>query len=178
MSTQNKLGLLLSSLDDNSRYITMYLLNERHAGIRELTDLICASSDMDVLMKIREIINPQAQLVMGKPIATFQRSKIDLLTGEKIMFSWWVDEELASSAHTDVLVDVLDEEDLLRVVATLPSKEQNITLELTDSFLIISGQNYYQEIPLLCPVNASIEKTIRNGVLEVKLTKKAKLQCL
>lgn len=178
MSTIKKLDLLLSTLDEKSSSITLYLLKARHAGIRELNDLISSPSDMDVLMKIREIINPTAQKVIGKPLATFQRSKIDSLTGEKIMFSWWVDEELVDSAQSDVLVDVIDEKDLLRIVATLPSNEENVSVQLVGSLLTISGQNYHQELQLLCPVEEKIDKTIHNGVLEVKLTKKAKLQCL
>ena len=172
MSTLKKLDILLNTLDEKSRDITIYLLKERHAGIRQLTNLICASSDMEVLIKIREIINPESQKIIGKPIITFLSSKIDFSTGEKIMFSWWADEDLSSSAQTEELVDVIDEKNLLRVVVALPSKAKEINVRLTGSLLIISGQKYYKEVPLSCLVEEKMDKTINNGVLEVKLNKR------
>jgi HSP20 family molecular chaperone IbpA len=158
-------------VDEKSRQIITYLLKERHAGIRELTNLICASSDMEVLIRIREIINPKAREVIGEPIITFERSKIDPLTGEKIVFSWWMTEELANSAHDDELVDIMDEKNLLRVIASLPPQEENVDVKVEDSLLIISGKEYYKEVPLFCPVEKKADKTINNGVLEVKLNK-------
>ncbi len=172
MSTLKKLDVLLDALDDKSRDITIYLLKERHAGIRQLTNLICASSDMEVLIKIREIINPESQKIIGRPIIAFLRSKIDLLTGEKIMFNWWADEDLSGSTQTEELVDVIDEKNLLRVVVELPSKEKKINLRLDESTLIISGQKFYKEVPLSCLVEDIMDKTINNGVLEVKLNKR------
>ena len=165
------MSLLTRTVDEKSRQIITYLLKERHAGIRELTNLICASSDMEVLIRIREIINPKAREVIGEPIITFERSKIDPLTGEKIVFSWWMTEELANSAHDDELVDVMDEKNLLRVIASLPPQEENVDVKVEDSLLIISGKEYYKEVPLFCPVGKKADKTINNGVLEVKLNK-------
>ena len=171
MNISQKITPLLVSLDEKSRQVITYLLRERHAGIRELSNLIGASSDMEVLMRIREVINPKAREVTGKPIIAFERSKIDSLTGEKIVFSWWMDEELASSPRDDELVDVMDENNLLRVIASLPPKEENVNVTVTDSFLIISGKNYHKEVPLFCSVEKETSKTVNNGVLEVKLNK-------
>lgn len=171
MNASKKMSLLTRTVDEKSKQIITYLLKERHAGIRELTNLICASSDMEVLIRIREIINPKAREVIGEPIITFERSKIDPLTGEKIVFSWWMTEELANSAHDDELVDVMDEKNLLRVIASLPPQEENVDVKVEDSLLIISGKEYYKEVPLFCPVKKKAGKTINNGVLEVKLNK-------
>jgi HSP20 family molecular chaperone IbpA len=171
LNAPKKMSLLTRTVDEKSRQIITYLLKERYAGIRELTNLICASSDMEVLIRIREIINPKAREVIGEPIITFERSKIDRLTGEKIVFSWWMTEELANSAHDDELVDVMDEKNLLRVIASLPPQEENVDVKVEDSLLIISGKEYYKEVPLFCPVEKKADKTINNGVLEVKLNK-------
>ena len=171
MNASKKMSLLTRTVDEKSRQIITYLLKERYAGIRELTNLICASSDMEVLIRIREIINPKAREVIGEPIITFERSKIDPLTGEKIVFSWWMTEELANSAHDDELVDIMDEKNLLRVIASLPPQEENVDVKVEDSLLIISGKEYYKEVPLFCPVEKKADKTINNGVLEVKLNK-------
>jgi HSP20 family molecular chaperone IbpA len=171
LSALKKMNLLIRAVDEKSRFIIKYLLKERHAGISELTNLTCASSDMEVLMRIREIINPKAREVIGQPIIAFEQSKIDPLTGEKIVFSWWMTEELANSASDDELVDVMDEKNLLRVIASLPPQEENVEVKVENSLLIISGKEYYKEVPLFCPVEKKTGKTINNGVLEVKLNK-------
>jgi hypothetical protein len=171
LSALEKMNLLISAVDKKSRFIIKYLLKERHAGISELTNLTCASSDMEVLMRIREIINPKAREVIGQPIITFEQAKIDPVTGKKIVFSWWMIEELTDSAHDDELVDVMDEKNLLRVIASLPPREENVEVKVEDSLLIISGKEYYKEVPLFCLVEKKIDKRMNNGVLEVRLNK-------
>jgi len=161
----------MRTLDEKSRQIITYLLRERHAGIRKLADLICASSDMEVLIRIREVINPKAREVIGEPIITFERSKIDPLTGEKIVFSWWLKEELMNNVYNNGLIDILDEKNVLRVIASLPLQEENVEVKVKDNFLIIFGKEYYREVPLFYPVEKKVRKTINNSVLEVKLNK-------
>jgi len=172
-----KLNSLIRAVDEKSRQIITYLLRERHAGIRELADLICASSDMEVLIRIKEVINPKARQVVGEPLITFERSKIDPLTGEKIAFCWWLKKEPLDSAYHDTLLDIFDEKNVLRVVAFLPPQEENFEIEVKDDLLIISGKEYYREIPLFCPVEKKVRKTINNGVLEVKLSKVEEKTC-
>lgn len=166
-----KMHPLMRAVDEKSRQIITYLLRERHAGIRKLANLISASSDMEVLIRIREVINPKAKEVIGEPLITFERSKIDPLTGEKIVFSWWLKEELMEGLHYERLLDVFDEEDGLRVVACLPPQEKDVNVEVKDDFLIISGREYHREVPLFYPVEKMVKKTINNGILEVKLNK-------
>jgi len=75
------------------------------------------------------------------------------------------------------LVDVIEEEDKIRVVAEVPgvSKEE-INLDVVDNKLKISTTGkikYYKEIPLNVPVNPDTSKaTYSNGILEVTLNKK------
>jgi hypothetical protein len=165
------MNLLLNALDEKSRLIITYLLKKRHAKISDMAALIYASSDMEVLIRIKEVINPKAQAIVGEPILTFERSKSDLLTGEKFAFSWWIKEELANDAHKDELVDVMDEKNLLRVIASLPLQEENVAVTVEESRLIISGKEYHKEVPLFCQVEKKACKTITNGILEVKLNK-------
>jgi len=69
---------------------------------------------MDILLKIREIINPTAEKIIGYPILSFESSKVDWETGEKVTFSWW----LAGQPHKDKkepLLDIFDEDDDLVV---------------------------------------------------------------
>ena len=170
MSALERVEALSKGVDEKSKQIVTYLARERHARIKELTDLICASSDMEVLMRIREIINPKAQEITGKPAIKFERSKIDPLTGEKIVFNWWINEELTDSAHDD-FVDVMDEKSLLRIVVALPPQEKNVEVKVNGSLLVISGKEYYKEVPLFCNVEKKANVTLNNGVLEIKLSK-------
>ena len=161
---------VMNALDEKSVQILIYLLKERHAGIRKLADLINASSDMEVLVKIREVINPKVQETMGQPLIIFEPSKLDPLTGEKITFSWWLNEELIDDIPNGKLFDLHDEKDALRVIASIPLQE-DVKVEVKDNFLIIAGKKYYQEVLLTSAVEGNVKKTVNNGVLEVVLKK-------
>jgi HSP20 family molecular chaperone IbpA len=162
---------VMNTLDKKSVQILIYLLKERHAGIRKLADLINASSDMEVLVKIMEVINPKVRETMGQPLIIFERSKLDPLTGEKITFSWWLNEELIDDVPNGKLLDFHDEKDTLRVVASIPLQEEDVKVEVKDNILIIAGKKYYQEVLLTSAVEGNVKKTVNNGVLEVVLKK-------
>jgi hypothetical protein len=161
----------MNALDEKSVHILIYLLKERHAGIRKLADLIHASSDMEVLVKIREVINPKFKEIVGQPLIIFERSRLDPLTGEKITFSWWLNEELMDYIPNGKLLDVYEEKDTLRVIASIPLQEEDVKVEVKDNFLIIAGKKYYQEVVLTSAVEGNVKKTVNNGVLEVVLKK-------
>jgi len=74
-------------LDEESKMILWYLWENRHARIDELADLTLASTHMDVLFKIREIINPAAERLTGGPILSFERSKTDYETGKRSLLA-------------------------------------------------------------------------------------------
>lgn len=174
MVVSEKIGKIVSlirSVDEKSRQIITHLSRERHAEIRELSDLIYAFSDMEVLIRIREVINPKAREIIGEPIITFEHSKIDPVTGEKIVFSWWLKEKFTNGAYNDKLLDIIDEKNVLRVIVSLPPQEENVEVEVEGDFLIISGKKYCKEVPLFCPVEKKVKKTLNNGVLEVQLNK-------
>jgi len=74
------------------------------------------------------------------------------------------------------LVDVFDEPKSVKIVAELPGiEERDIKLKTKQSKLIISvdtpDRKYYKEVKLPCPVKGEIEKTYKNGVLEIRLKK-------
>ena len=161
----------MNTLDEKSIQILIYLLKEKHAGIRKLADLIHASSDMEVLVKIREVINPKFKEIVGQPLIIFERSRLDPLTGEKITFSWWLNEELMDYIPNGKLLDVYEEKDTLRVIASIPLQEEDVKVEVKDNFLIIAGKKYYQEVVLTSAVEGNVKKTVNNGVLEVVLKK-------
>ena len=73
-------------------------------------------------------------------------------------------------------VDVFDEETHLRVLAELPGVgEKDIKVTLRETQLIISTDTpthkYYKEITLPCTPRGQMDKSYRNGVLELILQK-------
>lgn len=75
------------------------------------------------------------------------------------------------------LVDVLDEDQVLLVIAELPGvEEKDVQTEVQGGTLKLStttkGRRYAKEIELPCAVDeAKVESAYKNGVLEIKLTK-------
>jgi HSP20 family molecular chaperone IbpA len=69
-------------------------------------------------------------------------------------------------------VDVVEDDDTLRITTELPIVGQyGIKLDLDGNNLLISSGRFNRIIPLRYSVGQIIEKTYRNGVLEVKLRK-------
>lgn len=126
MTRKNKskwdLAQLFEALDERSRAILWHLWRYRHAQISELRRLINAASDCEVLTRLKEVINGKGQELWGKPVVNFEESKNDPLTGEKILFSWWLldGENVPMTSRDKLLVDVFDEKDTLTIIAQLP----------------------------------------------------------
>jgi hypothetical protein len=69
-------------------------------------------------------------------------------------------------------VDFIEDADTIRIISELPMvEESSIKLELEGNELLISSGGSRRIIPVPCAVGQIIEKTYRNGVLEVKLRK-------
>ena len=166
-----KMKSLLKAVDEESWQILTYLLRERHAEIRELADLVSASSDMEVLIKIKKVINEKAREILGVPILTFKHCKTDPLTNEKITFSWWLREDVIDYLFPAELFDIFDEKDILRVITFIPSHDKKVEVKVEDGFLTISGKEYHREVPLSCPVEKETTQNLNNGILEVILKK-------
>lgn len=113
----------LHSLDEKSRAILGYLWWHRYAEIAELRNIGDTADDSEVLYRLKEVINGKAQNLWGKPIVSFEQSKIDPLTGEKILFSWWYmdEEDVLVSSVDSTLVDVFNEKDSVIIIAQLPA---------------------------------------------------------
>lgn len=169
--TKTKWDKFMSGIDEKSREIIWYVLRNGHANIRELAELTNASTDNEVLIRVRDIINPGSKKIFGKEIMKFEESRIDTATGEKILFSWWLTEKILESESTNEIFDVFDEKNCIRVVAEIHGNEKDIRIDVKDSILTISANNYHKNIPLFCPVSGITEKTYRNGILEIRLKK-------
>ena len=121
--TNKVLSQLLDTLDEKSRAILWYLWWHRHAEISELRELTDATSDFEVMYRLKEVINEQSQRLWGRSVVSFEQSRMDSRIGEMVLFSWWfVDEENApSSAGNKPLVDVFNEKDSLSIIAQVPT---------------------------------------------------------
>jgi hypothetical protein len=122
--TRTKKGLtqLLQVLDEKSRALLWYLWWHRHAEISELRELIDAT-DFEVLYRLKEVINEQAQKLWGRPIVSFEQSRMDSLNGEMVVFNWWFLDEgnVPVSAGNKPLVDVFNEKDSISIIAQVPT---------------------------------------------------------
>lgn len=123
--TKDELGQFLDSLDEKSRTILWHLWWNRHASIAELRSLVDASSDFDILSRLKDVINKKAQEVQSKPIVGFEQSKTDPLTGEKVLFEWWFldeqEEDFRLNQKGRPLIDVFDEKETFTIIVTLPA---------------------------------------------------------
>ena len=170
---------VMQELDWQGRGIVSHLWEARHATIDELAELIGAPTHMDVLLKIREVINPTAERISGSPLLAFRRSRVDPLTGEKVPFSWWVirPPRAEEEARTGLLVDVFDEGDRIDVVAELTGvREEDLVLTVARDRLTLSAQGpeerYHEEVVLPAEVRVdTLTKTYTNNVLALSLEK-------
>lgn len=147
--TNKNLGIFMNSLDEKSRKIFWYFRYHGHTRLAELTSLIGASADMEVLYRLREVINPTAVKIFGRPLLEFNESRVDFVSGEKILFNWWLtdfveDNHSFTEEGQKPLVDIFDEE---------------------DHILIIS------EISPSITVSDSVKVEKRNGILNIRLDK-------
>ena len=175
---KNNLDRFMEHIDGKSREIIWYLLRNRYAGIRDLSDLIGASADNEVLTRIREVINPTARKYLRKEIMEFKESEIDESSGKKVVFKWWLRDDLQLTEKREELLDVFDDGDEMRVIAELPPTvaEKDIKVEVNDDTLGIivnaSKGKYERKVPLFYAVEKAMEKTYKNRILAIRLNKK------
>lgn len=173
------LNRISKKLDGTSKEILWYLWHNKHATIEELAELVTAPTHMHVLLKIKEVINPLAKSMFGRPLLVFERSKIDYESGEKILFSWWLAERKSSRGEkTDESpIDIFDEGDYLSIVVELRDvREEEIQLQAGrdgHSLRIATfDKRYTRRIPLPARVDVrSCTKRYNNGILQVELKK-------
>jgi len=174
---------ILKELDPESQNVLLSVWSNRHATIDELARAYEAPNHMDVLNRIRNVINPAGERVIGFPVLAFERSKIDSVTGKKVMFSWWIiggdikDNSAGRQAGTESLLDIFDEGDHLNIIMELKGgREEDIMLGVDEDKLAVSCKtrdvNYREEISLPSKVDSEgISRKYHNNILEVRLQK-------
>jgi len=175
---QEMLDSVLEQLDPQSQEIVSYLWQNRHATIVELADLIDAPTHMDVLLRIKGVINPTAEKVIGSPLLVFEKSRVDE-TGEVVLFSWWLIGRtvIKEAEQRATRVDIFDEVDRIDIVADLTGvREEDIALSIAGDRVILSAEagdeKYYEEIILPSEVNPDkFMRTCHNNILALSLQK-------
>ena len=175
---QEGIDKIIKELDPESQSILFFIWENKHAAINELFSLYNAPNHMEVLHRIRNIINPVSQKVIGFPVLVFERSKIDESTGEKVLFSWWViGGAKLKEKPEDRLLDIFDEGDYLNIIIELKSaQEKDILLRVDEDKLTVSCKTseakYYEEVLLPSKIDKkSVIRKYNNNILEVRLQK-------
>ena len=178
---QEMLDNVLKELDPLSQELVSYLWRNRHATIVELADLIDAPSHMDVLLRIKGVINPTTEKVIGSPLLVFEKSRIDNETGEIVPFSWWLMGRtvIKDTDKGTTRVDIFDDEDRIDIVADLSSlgvREEDVILSIAGDRVVLSAEagdeKYYEEIALPGEVNPNeFMRTYHNNILALSLKK-------
>ncbi len=175
---KNQLDRFFAHIDGKSREIVWYLLRNRYAGIRDLSDLIGATADNDVLTRIREVINPTATTYLKKEILEFKHSAIDESSGKKVIYKWWLRADLPITEKKEEKLDVFDEPDIIRIIAELPPAvaEKELKVEVNNDIVRIvanaANGRYERKVPLFFAVEKEVELTFRNRILAIMLIKK------
>jgi len=178
---QETIERIFLKLDPESKAIVTYIWQNRYATIEELASLCNAPSHTEILLIIKETINPLAERMTGYPLLVFKKSKIDPETGKKILFSWWLIGRKKIRERRGPLLDLFDEGDYLRITLELFGvSEKNIQLKVNQDKLWVStdspDKHYQEEIPLPVLVHSQgLSKRYKNGILEVTLKKKGML---
>ena len=165
---------LAPHLDTEAESIVRFLWDRRHATIRELSEHARMPSHMDVLLKIREVINPVAEELLGFPLLFFAPVRHDTFAGENVFYSWWIlgaggDNEVQRPA---ILVDIFDEADSFFVLACLPCGEvSEVSVSCPAGAVEISCGENLEPVKVSLPVGLDPEnyrQTFRNGILELR----------
>lgn len=177
-SGERDLKKVVEALDPASAQIVWYLWENRHAKIEELRSVLGESSHMNVLVRIREVINPTARKILGRPILVFERARIDHTSGERILYSWWLSGDAERRPiEGERLVDIFDEGDHTLVIVELVGfEEKGIQLDVEDETLVVkaeaSGRSVHEEIPLSPQVDGQrFRARYHNNMLQVRFEK-------
>jgi len=111
-----------------------------------------------------------------KRVEGTRRSIIPPKTTLKVSRTTLREEAAAPPPQREVVADIFDESDYLKVIAELPGvDEKDIKAEVRDNLLILSaqatGREYYKEIELPCLVKNELNLTYKNGILVVRIKK-------
>jgi len=122
----------LAKLDCQSKAIWWHLCCHGHANLSDLARVAGLDSDMEVLLCLRQVINPLATATLGEPVIEFASCRVEQGTGEKIYFHWWLKPAFwLQSDKAQPLVDIFETGDELVVVVDLGNRVDSCHPEVT-----------------------------------------------
>jgi len=135
--------ILAERLDDSCRAILWHLWETRHARIVELAEVCGTDNHMDVLMHIKDAINPVAVREIGCPLLFFERKRAAPDTGEPILFSWWLaGSREGKPAQKERLMDIFDEGDYFQIILEVKRVEKSdLNISVDGRELTIESRN-------------------------------------
>lgn len=170
--------IIASRLDDASQAILLYLWEKRHARIDELAKVCGADTHMAVLTHIRDTINPVAAKEIGCPVLSFERSRKDPETGEKIAFSWWMLGKTQKWVPAkERLMDIFDEGDhflLIMEVSRVEKSDLKISVDGKEMMVqsLKTGSKWQETFTFPEPVILEAHGVyLKNSLLEITLQK-------
>lgn len=124
----------------------------------------------------------ERQLEKAPPLRKVEgtrRSIIPPKTTLKVSLSTLKEEPVAPPPQREVIADIFDEGDYLKVIAEMPGvDEEDIKAKVRDNLLILSaqttGREYYQEVELPYLVKNELSSTYKNGILQITMEKEHK----
>jgi hypothetical protein len=108
----------------------MPLIKRGYATLEELSTT-AQSTHREVLHRLRKVINPLSIRRFGTPFAVFMESNRDPLTGEKILFSRWLNHEFS---HKTGLIEVTVEEERIYLTTELAGLDLPCSLRASATF--------------------------------------------
>ncbi len=174
---EDSINRISNDLDPESKAIVSYIWQNRYATIDELASLCGSSNHMHILLKIKEVINPLAEKIIGYPLLVFEKLKIDSGSGHKILFSWWLTGGESVRLKKGTFLDIFDEGDYIRIILEVFGVSlENIRFKVRRDKLFISSdspEKIFQEEVLLPAhvISKGLSKRYKNGILEVRLQK-------
>jgi HSP20 family protein len=111
-----------------------------------------------------------------KRVVGTRKSIIPPKTTLKVSQTTLSEEAVVPLSQREVVADIFDEGDYLKVIAELPGvDEKDIKVEVRDNLLILSaqatGRKYYKEVELPCLVKNELNLTYKNGILQISIEK-------
>lgn len=174
----NCIKMIAARLDDNCKTILWFLKEKGYARIDQLAQITDAANHMEVLTNIKDAINPVAQRLLGCPIMSFERSRVDKHTGQTILFSWWLAGVQEQWIH-DRLLDIFDEKDYFQIIMEVKKLEKSdLKISLDHNELIVEsrkiGSKWLERFTLSQEAVFDNHKIyLKNNLLEIRLFKKA-----
>lgn len=174
--------LLWQELDSTGKAVVSYLLEHRYADLDELATYAGVSNHMELLLAIRENINPKAQRVLGFPLLSFAESRYDPASGKKLCFKWWLSEAVIASAGLKTPprddVDIFEDGSSITVLIDARGfSPEDISFEVTPEEVAVKvgkpAQSWLRKIPLPAPVlQHPAVSSFNNGILSLSLRKR------